>query len=394
MAARVEELSRRLGALVIFRDILQDDAVRALELALRCCVRGESDRAARRIAAFESALFASGDDWSRHLLSVVLASENVCIRNCGFGGLSPVLQTALEGELDFLQVLSRLRLEDLPYAPEFMVGWSASEVDIPAEYRECMDEVGTRGYGMFARHRAFTVENGALVPVRNPDPQTLEQLPGYDRERVKILANTAALVDGRPASNVLLYGDAGTGKSSTVKAVANAYAERGLRLVEVKKSQLFELPGLMDALAGNPLKFIVFIDDLSFTADDDNFAALKAVLEGSVGGRAQNVAVYATSNRRHLVKETLSDRAGDDVHAADTRQELMSLSARFGLIVTFEHPDKERYLHIVSTLAKEYELERDMDTLLERAEGFALRAGGRSARAARQYVELCKAGVL
>lgn len=136
---------------------------------------------------------------------------------------------------------------------------------------------------MFAKHHVFTVENGQLVPVKYPDPQRLSELPGYEKEREKVIANTKALLAGMPANNVLLYGDAGTGKSSAVKAIANEFAPEGLRLVEVKKNQLYQIPDLMDKLAANPLKFILFIDDLSFTANDDNFAALKAILEGSVG---------------------------------------------------------------------------------------------------------------
>ena len=171
------------------------------------------------------------------------------------------------------------------------------------------------------------------------------------------------------------------------------YHIEGDDYVEVKKNQLYQIPDLMDALAANPLKFILFIDDLSFTANDDNFAALKAILEGSVGGRAGNIAVYATSNRRHLIKETLTDREGDDVHESDTRQELMSLSARFGLTITFGSPDRERYLHIVEELAKQYGVELDPRQLAVRSEAFAVRSGGRSARVAKQFIELCKAGV-
>ena len=257
-----------------------------------------------------------------------------------------------------------------------------------------MEQVGKVGYGVFARYRVFTVRDGHLQPVKHPDPQRLFELPGYEREREPIVANTEALLEGRPANNVLLYGDAGTGKSSTVKALVNEYADRGLRLVEVKKNQLYELPELMDTLAENPLKFLLFIDDLSFTVNDDNFAALKAILEGSAGGQAENVAVYATSNRRHLIKETLSDREGDDIHAGDTRQELMSLAARFGLTVTFQVPDRNRYLLIVKNLAEQYGLDLGETELAVRAEAFAIRAGGRSARVAKQFAELCKAGVL
>lgn len=257
-----------------------------------------------------------------------------------------------------------------------------------------MQEVSTRGYGMFARNHVFVVEDGRLVPVKHPDPQRLSELPGYEKEREKVIANTEALLDGRPANNVLLYGDAGTGKSSAIKAIANEYAARGLRLVEVKKNQLYQIPDLMDQLAANPLKFILFIDDLSFTTNDDNFAALKAILEGSVGGRAGNIAVYATSNRRHLIKETLEDRQGSDIHESDTRQELMSLAARFGLTVTFGQPDKSRFVQIVTDLAAQYGVEDDPEKLIVRAEAFAIRAGGRSPRVAKQFIELCKAGVL
>ena len=231
---------------------------------------------------------------------------------------------------------------------------------------------------MFAKHHVFTVENGQLVPVKYPDPQKLSELPGYEQEREKVIANTRALLTGMPANNVLLYGDAGTGKSSTVKAICNEFSAEGLRLVEVKN---------------NPLKFILFIDDLSFTANDDNFAALKAILEGSVGGRARNIAVYATSNRRHLIKETLTDRTGDDIHEADTRQELMSLSARFGLTVTFQRPEKARFEAILTELAKQHHIEMPHDQLLVKAEAFAIRAGGRSPRVAKQFIEQCESGV-
>ena len=158
--------------------------------------------------------------------------------------------------------------------------------------------------------------------------------------------NTRALLDGFEANNMLLYGDRGTGKSSTVKALLNEYAGQGLRMVEMPKEYLRELPDLTGRLARIPLKFIVFIDDLSFSDGDDNFAALKAVLEGGLASRPQNVVIYATSNRRHLLRETFSDRGGDEVHRADTVQEAVSLSDRFGISLTFLMPDKQKFLDI------------------------------------------------
>ena len=167
----------------------------------------------------------------------------------------------------------------------------------------------------------------------------------------------------------------------------DSLSQEGLRLIEVKKNQLFRLPSLLEQLAENPLKFIIFIDDLSFAGNDEHFAALKATLEGSVTACAKNTVIYATSNRRHLVKETMEERSGDDIHLNDTLQELMSLSARFGMTITFQKPDKDGYLAIVKHLAKEYGLEMSEEELCTKAEGFAIRQNGRSPRTAKHFVE-------
>ena len=254
-----------------------------------------------------------------------------------------------------------------------------------------MNEIHAHGYGIFAKYAAFVVEDGELVPVKNPDGVRLSQLAGYERERKELIDNTLALLKGLPAANALLYGDAGTGKSTTVKAVANEFKEKGLRLIELKKRQLHQIPKLVDYLSRNPLKFILFIDDLSFTKDDDDFAALKAILEGSVSARADNLVVYATSNRRHLVKEKFSDRDGDEVHQNDTMEELISLSDRFGLTITFIKPGKDGYLSIVRELANQYGLRLSLGEVDAAAERFALSRGGRSPRVAKQCVEHLKA---
>ena len=394
---KTKDCALRLRGLVVFRGLLKDDAVRALCTLLETS-RSDETAFADAYGAFCEKLFAKTDDWSKYLSRCVLEHEDLYItRLCAKGGVPDALKAALDSELAFLGELCALSAKDVKGENEafaFLPEWRSAPVDLASAYRERVANVHRTGYGMFARWHVFTVKDGALVPVAHPDPQTLDELPGYEAEREKIVANTEALLEGRPAANVLLYGDAGTGKSSTVKAVANRFADDGLRLVEVKKHQLYQIPRLMDSLAANPLKFILFIDDLSFTANDDNFAALKAILEGSVGGRSGNIAVYATSNRRHLIKETLSDREGDDIHHADTMQELMSLSARFGLTVTFLRPDKDRFVHIVTELAARAGLETPVDELIVRAEAFAIRAGGRSPRVARQFIELCSAGVL
>ena len=402
---KLREWNARLHGLVVFRSLLDDPVVAKLvDLTDRMEAGAPGyGPVCDAVAQFEAALFEHTTNWGSYLSAAVLEAETVCVRQAASGTLAPALQTALDSELAFLQALCGLTLDELLAAAgsatgqaqelAFLPRWETSGIDLPAAYAQRMSEVGKKGYGMFAKHHVFTVENGQLVPVKYPDPQRLSELPGYEKEREKVIANTKALLAGMPANNVLLYGDAGTGKSSAVKAIANEFAPEGLRLVEVKKNQLYQIPDLMDKLAANPLKFILFIDDLSFTANDDNFAALKAILEGSVGGRAKNIAVYATSNRRHLIKETLTDRTGDDIHEADTRQELMSLSARFGLTVTFQRPEKARFETILAELAKQHGIDIPMDQLLVKAEAFAIRAGGRSPRVAKQFIEQCEAGV-
>ncbi|MFI3170004.1 MAG: ATP-binding protein [Faecalibacterium sp.] len=404
---KLKTICARMDGLVVFRGLLADPVVsnfqKMLEAGLAVsetqnveCLQG----VIRAVAVFEESLFETTTDWTEYLSNAVLESENICVRRAASGGAGALLTTCLAAELDFLQAISGVTLADFAAAaaaqaaPQlaFLPAWQTHAAAFKTLYHARLADVAHKGYGMFAKYHVFTVEGGALVPVKYPDPQRLAELPGYELERKKIISNTEALLNGNPANNVLLYGDAGTGKSSAVKAIANEYKAQGLRLIEVKKNQLYQIPDLMETLASNPLKFILFIDDLSFAANDDNFAALKAILEGSVCGRSHNIAVYATSNRRHLVKEMLSDRTGDDIHESDTRQELMSLSARFGLTVTFLKPEKARFEQIVTSLAEQYQIAQDAQ-LMVRAEAFAIRAGGRSPRVAKQFIELCKAGV-
>ena len=251
--------------------------------------------------------------------------------------------------------------------------------------------------GIWAKYKMFQMKLSdmsnkgyTLKPVSSPDAIQLRELVGYDQQRKQVVDNTKALLKGLHASNILLYGSAGTGKSATVKAVANAFADDGLRLIELSKNELHLLPELLEELNTNPLKFILFIDDLSFQENDDDFSALKAVLEGSISARANNTVIYATSNRRHIVRETFSQRAGDEVHRNDTVQETISLSERFGIQILFDKPNKQLYLDIVLKLAEDAGLQTDTDTIILKAEQFAMRKSGRSARAARQFIEqLC-----
>ena len=256
------------------------------------------------------------------------------------------------------------------------------------------DHFARHGAGPLGRHRAFRWDGEGLRAVVTPDPVRLSGLIGYEREREPLVENTRRFLAGLPAQHALLYGQPGTGKSSTVKALLNEFADAGLRLVEVAKEDLGSLPRVLGALRGRGARFILFVDDLSFEEHEVEYKALKALLEGSVEEPPENVRVYATSNRRNLIREGFSDRGdGDDVHARDTMQEKQSLSARFGLRVTFPAPDQKRYLRIVEGLARERGLEAPEESLREEALLWDRWHAGRSGRTARQFVDELEAGL-
>lgn len=379
-------LKSKIDALTVFRDLLKDNCILRLYRYL------ESEKITD-YCEFVSALYVTnGGDLGKHIKDICGNSENVYVRTKGRGEeVAECIEKATENELATLQCIADLTCGELAPAlvnevslPEFISG----NIDISAYFKHRVENIGKYGFGIYAKNRMFYIgENGSIIPVKNPDRTRLFDLVDYERERQIVIDNTRALLENKPAANILLTGDAGTGKSSTVKAIGNEMFSDGLRIIEVRKDQIYEIPKVLDELADNPLKFILFIDDLSFLKDDDNFNALKAVLEGSVSARSRNVVIYATSNRRHIIKEKFSDREGDDIHRNDTMQELISLSERFGIHITFQKPSKAVFLNIVKHLVKENNVEITDSELELLAERFALERGGRSPRLAKQFVD-------
>lgn len=391
----IKKLRASLRSLTVFRSLLQDPVIASLSAFINLADSDADDlEKVDAYCSFVSTLYnAHRRTLGGYISSIVNDDENIYIRHIGSGKeIYPTMRSSVERELDIFQMLADLTPEDLKSMitlsaplPDFEV----KKVELKETYYHRCDNIEKYGYGMYSRYYMFYLsEEGSIVPVHNPDPIRLDQLIDYKREQGIIMENTQALLQGKPAANMLLTGDAGTGKSSTVKAIVNELHEEGLRILEIRKEQLHDIPGILDELGENPLKFILFIDDLSFTKDDDNFSALKAILEGSVSAKSRNVVIYATSNRRHLVKESFSDRDGDDVHRNDTMQELVSLSDRFGLQVTFRRPDKATYLNIVHYLADEFGIDMPKDQLDMEAERYVLGRGNRSARAARQFIDI------
>ncbi|MBQ3482925.1 MAG: ATP-binding protein [Clostridia bacterium] len=388
-----------LLASAVFRGVL-DKPLFAHFLGFCSPARTREERLAD-YGKFVAEIYDAGGDLADAVRRIVFENENVYVVTCANGNAvpSPIRDSAAR-ELALLSDFAALTAADFAAALEnsterdakstelLLPHYVAERVDLAAEYEARLCEIGKHGYGIFASHGMFRLDAaGEILPVESADPITMEQFVGYESERAQVLANTMALLEGRPAANALLCGDAGTGKSSTVKAVANYLFDEGLRLIEVRKDQLFHLPRIMGRIRHNPLKFILFIDDLSFDRNDDCFGMLKAILEGSASAKAPNAVIYATSNRRHMVRETFGDREGGDVHRNDSMQETMSLSERFGLVVRFYRPEKKLYLDIVHELAARHGITRDRELLDVEAEAFALRRGYRSARCAEQFIK-------
>ena len=380
-------LSRSLSALGVFSGLL--------EKPLFCHFLAMTDatdasEAARAAGRFVHEIYEAGGTLADAVRRAAFEDENPYVRmRAGKGTCDSTIERAVKCELSLLSRFASLTPADVqtllgaevPYVAPF----GARTVMLADEYEARMQDIGKHGYGVFASNAMVRLSE--IEPVASADTVTLDQFIGYENERTQVLENTKAFLAGRPAANVLLYGDAGTGKSSTVKAITNALFEDGLRLIEIRKDQLSRLPFVMGKIRQNPLHFIIFIDDLSFNKSDDSFSMLKAALEGSASAKAENAVIYATSNRRHIVRESFGDRDGGDVHRNDTMQETLSLSERFGMTVLFARPNKQLYLTIVQALARKHHITEDPEQLAVRAEAFALARGTRSARCAEQFID-------
>ena len=388
--------SRKLHSLVIFRNLLEDETIKKL-ITLFDCDETNKNELTDKYCDFARSLLCHGGNLTQYILRLILEDENLYTTYKITGkGDGELLEPLLERELKVLEYLSQYEGEQIRTftGDTTLAKWKTEEIDFAEVYRKRLSEIHKKGFGIYAKYHMFILgDDGQIIPIKNPDPQRLSELSGYERERNLIIANTKALLEGKPANNVLLYGDAGTGKSSTVKAIGNEFFEQGLRIIELKKEQLHLIPELLDNISEKPLKFIIFIDDLTFASDDRDFCALKATLEGGVSSRGSNTIIYVTSNHRHLVKETNSDRQGDEISIGDKIQEIVSLSARFGLTITYSKPDKDLYCQIVSDLAKRGGITLEEDKLFVRAEAFAIRHGGRNPRTAKQFVDLLLSGV-
>lgn len=420
----LHELLLDLDCMTALRHVLKSPAISALRALLSACAQEDASEDALTeayCAAYAAWLAAAGEGkggFAREALEAVLFEDSPAARLCARtdGDKLPYsLVNALAHDLDALGRLTSIEPAMLlllceragmsgrvaARLPVWEIGVGSEtfdpRVDVGMLSREGAKRVAAffrkHGSGLFARYPGCTwagVGPGnplGLRGVREPDPIRLENLVLYERERGVLVENTRRLLAGLPACNILLYGDKGTGKSATVKALLNDFWLDGLRIVEVPLAHLTNLPAIFAALREQPNRFIVFVDDLAFGDSCPEYTALKTVLEGGLEARPANAVVYATSNRRNIVRQRFSERQ-DDVNERDTLEEKFSLADRFDLRLTFTSPSQEEYFTICRTLLDARGVPYDWETLRDRARAWTVSHNGCSPRVARQFVDL------
>ena len=392
----METLRFALSGIAAYRHILDTPQLRLVRSLLDKLARQDSAGAAEDYAALFFALRADHytglGEWLHDQLRY---TKSPYARLAEEGGSDPALEGAARRDVELFAQLCKLDCGRLISAMAEQAGaallpvleglprWPAG---CPFTFEELTDFYRTHGSGLFARSRAFLWEDGELFPVDQPDCPGPDEMLGYELQRDQVIANTQALLEGHHVNNVLLFGDSGTGKSATVKSLLSRPGFEDLRLIEVQKEGLADMPRLIRTLGGRRLKFILFIDDLAFDQDDTTYSVMKTILEGGLERRPANVAIYATSNRRHLVRQTFSDRAGDEVDAIETIQEKTSLAERFGLRIPYLALNKADFLDLVERMAAQSGITMDRQALRTGADRWEMRHPGRTPRTAKQYI--------
>lgn len=387
-------------------------------------VNSSASGLAGRLAAFATEFGLSGNVWQQWLTYTLMTHDNaftLACERCEILEDSTLLQLAKRDLSIFMELFRTEKAdfdedEDLlplmldykaPYAGDSMTeaghiikdlcGRLAEAEDVQEFARTLTEYYASHGAGMYGLYKAFRVDPASagsgdltLVPITDSGDITLDDLVGYNSQKKVLRDNTEAFVSGLYANNVLLYGDSGTGKSTSVHALIHEYSGRGLRLVEVSKQDRVRLPQILSAIKKRNYRFILFLDDLSFEEDESDYKELKAMLEGALETRSDRVLIYATSNRRHLIRETWGDRSdmeyNEDVHRSDTMEEKLSLASRFGVTIYYPKPGPKEYLEIVRELAGRQGLELSGQELDDAARKWELRHGGMSGRTASQLI--------
>ncbi|WP_026188865.1 ATP-binding protein [Orenia marismortui] len=417
----------KLNSLLLYRNILDDQIVKKLSKLISSLNKNNNtdtktlknnyyELIADLIKIAEQENFA-GDIWKEYLLKLIITDQNIFSLRCeqDAKNIGDSLYQAAIHDFKILQQIYQFKLQNLAQQIElknlnfinnFLPSKRSKNKETPARNfkkiidafnnhqptttltKSLMEYYQDHGVGKLGIYKAFRWKDNQLIGIKDPDSISFDNLVGYENQQKKLIQNTEAFLNDKAANNVLLFGDSGTGKSSSVKALLNQYSEAGLRLIELNKDQMKELPKILENLKKRGLHFIIFMDDLSFEDFETEYKYMKAIIEGGVEVKPDNVLFYATSNRRHLIKEKWSDRDQEsgEVHLSDAIQEKLSLSSRFGLTIFYESPNQKDYLTIVKELAKQNKLTIGEEELKTKAIQWEMWHNGRSGRTAQQFI--------
>lgn len=392
----LSHVSVNLSALSAYRELLEQPVMGALSQLAQALDRKDGMSAVQCYSQLFYELqreeCTSLGDW---LSQALRWSEGPYPTAVSRGTCPPCLEQAAQADVSILSDLAQISCESWlegiracldPQLVQVLATLPRWPQEAPLSLEELNASYLAEGTGLLARYRAFVWEDGTLIPVPHPDCPTQEQLMGYEHHRSQVVQNTRALLAGKYVNNVLLYGESGTGKSATVKHLLTLPGMERLRLIEADKENLSGLPALIRSLDGHPLKFIIFIDDLTFDRDDPTYSVLKTILEGGVERRPQNVAIYATSNRRHLVRQTISERAGDEMDRNETIREKTSLADRFGLRILYQGLSRGEFLDLVDLFAAQHGCTLPQEQLHQQAVAWERHHGSTTPRTALQFV--------
>lgn len=392
----VKTMLAALRGVTAYKDVLTQPVMeRALSL-LACAAHGDGQGGLEAYTDLFYQLRVEGQPGLGHWLGEALRwSEGPYPMLAQRGDRDPALEQAARLDISAFELLASVDCDKwLAHLGKFLdsdyqgvlTSLPRWQRGVPFSFEQLTAAYQKEGAGLFARYRAFVWDSGELIPVAHPDCPASDQLLGYDGQRAEVERNTRLLLEGRYVNNVLLYGESGTGKSATVKNLLTLPGMEELRLIEADKENLGGLPALIRRLDGRRQKFIVFIDDLTFDRDDPTYSVLKTILEGGVERRPQNVAVYATSNRRHLVRQTISERAGDEMDRSETIREKTSLADRFGVRVLFQGLSKAEFLALVDMLAEQHDVKLEREELHRQAVAWERFHGAQTPRTALQFI--------
>lgn len=375
--------------LFIFNDIEENATVRAI-------LEKDNTTLLRGIVNFAETEGVTNDTMREYIASVLVNDENILSQLAKSGkkiGDNLYRLAALDIEIIYKKLFIGTTVRytasgnDTGFCKEYCD--SIKSVTASATPQILLDRIidhyRNLGCGLLSKYIAFRFDGNEIYGIPSSDKTTFDEIVGMEHQKKVLIDNTVAFINGKFSNNVLLFGDRGTGKSSSVKALLNMFAKDGLRVIELPKSAITKIPDLTKELEGSPHKYILFLDDLTFERHDTEYRALKIAMEGQLQANAGNVLVYATSNRRHLIRETWADREGGEVHVNDNKQEMLSLAERFGISLFFPSPDTKEYYEIVRTLLERNGIEMT-DDIKKEANRWQMNYGGKSGRCAKQFV--------